>query len=138
MANIAVWRAGEAGPTEEDTMTKLDQVDLKGLARIGAATRLAELEREIATLRRVFPGLKVLSVDVIEARDPHAAAAAGVAEKVARKRAKKKVRRGRRTPMTEAEKQAVSARMKKYWAGRRAEKKGKGKKAAKAEKKAEG
>jgi hypothetical protein len=122
-------------------MAKLDQIDLKSLARIGAATRLAELEREIAALRRVFPGLRVLPVDVAEARDPQVSA-----EKVARKAAKKgakkaslqKARRGRQTPMTEVEKQAVSERMKKFWAGKQAEKKAKADKKADAEKPAEG
>jgi hypothetical protein len=113
-------------------MAKIDQVDLKSLARIGAATRLAELEREIAALRRVFPGLRVLSVDVVEARDPRASAEK-VAKKGARKAPKqaasKNPRRGRQTPMTAAEKKAVSDRMKSYWAARRADKNAKGDKA---------
>jgi len=114
-------------------MARPDQVDLKSLARIGAATRVAELEREIAALRRAFPGLKVLSVDVVEARAPHAAVAG-----VARKRTAKKVRRGRRTPMSDAEKQAVSERMKHYWEARRAEKKAKGGKRVRGAKKPRG
>jgi hypothetical protein len=121
----AVWRASGLGLTEEVRVAKTDQVDVKSLARVGAAIRLAELEREIAALRRVFPGLRVLSADVVDVRDPKAAA-----EKVARRGvskrpetgARKKARRGRQTPMTAAEKQAVSDRMKKYWAAKQAEK----------------
>ena len=93
-------------------MKKATGVDLKKLARIGAAARLAELQREIAALKRAFPGLKVLSVDVIEAPD----GAEAVAERVARRVATKK---GRKRPMTAAERAAVSDRMKKYWAERR-------------------
>jgi cob(I)alamin adenosyltransferase len=86
-------------------------VDLKKLARIGASARLAELEREIAALKRAFPGLKVLSVDVVEGPASVAAEAEQVARKVAR--------RGRRKPMTAAERKAVSERMRKYWAERK-------------------
>ena len=127
-------------------MAKMDQVDLQSLARLGAATRVAELEREIAALKRMFPGLSVLSVEGVVERDPHTAAAAGVAKKVARKgakkgaknKAKKQAPRGRQTPMTEAEKKAVSDRMKSYWAGRRMEEKAKAERKARAEHKAKG
>lgn len=90
------------------------RIDLKKLARIGAAARLAELEREIAALKRAFPGLRVLSVDVIEA--PLAETAA--AERMARKAASGR----RRKPMSSTERKAVSERMKKYWAERRKQK----------------
>lgn len=93
-------------------MKKASGVDLKKLARIGAAARLAELQREIVALKRAFPGLKVLSVDVVEAPAGAAAAAERVARRVAAKR-------GRKRPMTAAERAAVSDRMKKYWAERR-------------------
>jgi hypothetical protein len=48
---------------------KAPAVDMKKLARIGAAARLKELQDEIAALKQAFPGLRVLSVDVIEAPD---------------------------------------------------------------------
>lgn len=96
-------------------MAKTTGVDIRKLARIGAAARLAELEREIAALKRAFPGLKVLSVDVVEAREPVSGAEAARA-------ARKAASRGRRKPMTAAERRAVSERMKKYWAGRRRDK----------------
>lgn len=89
-------------------------IDLKKLARMGAATRLAELEREIAALKRAFPGLRVVSADVIEAPMSEAAAAERMARKAASRR--------RRKPMTSAERKAVSERMKKYWAERRRQK----------------
>jgi hypothetical protein len=89
-------------------------VDLKKLARVGAAARLAELQREIDALKRAFPGLRIQSVDVVEAPEPAAVEAARVARKVAR--------RGRRKPMGAAERKAVSERMKKYWAERRKQK----------------
>lgn len=89
-------------------------VDLKKLARVGAAARLAELEREIAALKRVFPGLRVVSADVIEAPVSEAAAAERLARRAAARR--------RRKPMTSTERKAVSDRMKKYWAERRKQK----------------
>jgi hypothetical protein len=36
----------------------MDQQDLRQLARIGAASRLAELDQERAMLLRAFPGLR--------------------------------------------------------------------------------
>ncbi len=96
-------------------MAKSDPaIDMKKLARIGAAARLAELEREIAALKRVFPGLKVVSADVIEAPLSEADAAERLARKAAARR--------RRKPMTSTERKAVSERMKKYWAERRKQK----------------
>jgi hypothetical protein len=93
-------------------MKKAQGIDLRKLARLGAATRLAELEREITALKRAFPGLRVLSVDVVEAPDGAVVAAERVVRRVAEKR-------GRRKPMTGAERKIVSERMKKYWAERR-------------------
>jgi hypothetical protein len=95
----------------EDEMPKgLSAVDIHRLARIGAAARLAELEREIAGLRKAFPGLKSGS----ESAPAPAAAVAAVP-----KAASKASRRGRRKPMSAAEKRAVSERMKRYWAERK-------------------
>ena len=90
-------------------------IDMKKLARIGAAARLADLEREITALKRAFPGLRVLSVDVVEAPDSAAEASQRVVRRVAAKR-------GRKKPMTGAERKAISERMKKYWAERRKQK----------------
>src|SRR5262245_6443149 len=85
----------------------LDRTELRRLARIGAAERLAQLERERATLLRAFPGLSQLA-----GRDGTDAAASNT----------KSPRRRRRRMSAEARK-AVSARMKKYWADRRAKRK---------------
>jgi hypothetical protein len=87
----------------------LTKSELNKLARIGASRRLAELEREIAALRRAFPGLKA-SVDA-----PQPPSVPSRPARLARHAAK----RGRRKPMSAAERKAVSARMKRYWADRR-------------------
>lgn len=91
---------------------KLTADELHRLARIGAAAKLAQLEREIAALKRAFPGLKAQ-------RAPAAAPAAGPAppqppEPPARPPS-------RRSPMSAAERKAVSERMKRYWDARRKE-----------------
>lgn len=75
--------------------------DLKELARRGAEARVAELETELAAIRRAFPGLRAGRGARAEASDTGGPR-----------------RRGRRR-MTAAQRKAVSARMKKYWAGRR-------------------
>jgi len=87
----------------------LDPIDLAKYARIGAAVRLAELEAEIDALRRAFPGLSAAS------RGPSAHQGAAVPTTTP---AAKQARRGRKHPMTSAERKAVSERMKKYWADR--------------------
>ena len=87
----------------------LNPADLNRYARIGAAMKLAELEQEIAALRRAFPGLTASAA----AAKPAAASATKSAP--AGKQAR---RRGRKGPMSAAERKAVSERMKKYWAER--------------------
>jgi len=87
----------------------LNPADINKYARIGAAVKLAELEQEIAALRRAFPGLTSSAAAV---RSPAAVAAKGAAA------AKPARRRGRKRPMSAAERRAVSERMKKYWAER--------------------
>lgn len=87
----------------------LNPADINKYARIGAAVKLAELEREIAALRRTFPGLSSAG---IAAKSPAAAGAKSVAA------SKTAQRRGRKRPMTAAERKAVSERMKRYWAER--------------------
>jgi hypothetical protein len=79
----------------------MKQDELLRLARIGAAARLAELDRERADLLRDFPGLRAAS-RAATGRD------GGVP-----------VRRRRRRGMSAAARRAVSIRMKKYWAARR-------------------
>jgi hypothetical protein len=86
----------------------LGPADLKRLARIGAALRIQELEAEIATLRRAFPG--------VSAPDP---AASAERVELTPGRPRKGAKRGRRRPMSVAERKAVSERMQKYWAERR-------------------
>ena len=68
------------------------------LARHGAAAAIVELEREIAAIRSAFPG---------------------VGSRPVGKRGGGRKRSG----MSAAARKAVSARMKKYWAARRAAKK---------------
>ncbi|MCX6551205.1 MAG: hypothetical protein NTY02_09415 [Acidobacteria bacterium] len=84
-------------------------MELNRLARLGAASRLAELEREIVALRRAFPGLRAAAGEVVpmSAPQPPGKLSARIS------------RRGRRKPMSGAERKAVSDRMKKYWADRR-------------------
>ena len=89
---------------------KLTAAELHRLARIGAEARLAQLEREIAALRRAFPGLRSrpgpASAPATEA-PPQSVPGATAA------------RRGRRKPMSATERKAVSERMKRYWDARR-------------------
>ena len=89
---------------------KLTADEMHRLARIGAAAKLAQLEREIAALKRAFPGLKPRFAPAPvaapgAARPPQPPAAA--------------LPRSRRSPMSAAERKAVSERMKRYWDARR-------------------
>jgi len=83
----------------------LTREELQRLARLGAKSRLDEIRREEAAIRRAFP-------DLFGGRG----AAAG-----------RQGRRGRRrrSNMSAAARRAVSERMKKYWADRRKQKKAK-------------
>jgi hypothetical protein len=78
-------------------------LDLKDLARRGAAARLAELHAEQAAILREFPELK---------------RAAGPSYTDDGTTILTNKRRGRRR-MSAAQKAEVSRRMKKYWANRR-------------------
>ena len=78
----------------------LKREQLERFARIGAAARLAELEREREDLLRSFPDLRGT-----KSRDAEVTS-------IIRRRRKKIV-------MTAAQRKAVSERMKRYWAGRR-------------------
>ena len=86
--------------------------DILTWARRGAEARWNELQTEVASLFKAFPHLTTLSRRTQRAVG---SAARGVADTLAPKR--------KRPPMTAAQKKAVSARMKKYWAARRKEKK---------------
>ena len=89
---------------------KLTAAEMHRLARLGAAAKLAQLEREIAALKRAFPGLKPQAAPV------PAAPADGAARADAGPPAPP---HGRRTPMSAAERKTVSDRMKRYWDARR-------------------
>ena len=89
---------------------KLTAADMHRLARLGAAAKLAQLEREIAALKRAFPGLKPRA-DAAPAPPADAGIRADPAQPAPH--------RIRRTPMSAAERKAVSERMKRYWDARR-------------------
>jgi hypothetical protein len=89
---------------------KLTAAEMHRLARLGAAAKLAQLEREIAALKRAFPGLTPQAAPVPAA--PADGAARGDAGSPAPPH-------GRRAPMSAAERKTVSDRMKRYWDARR-------------------
>lgn len=74
-------------------------IALKKLAEVGASVRVAELKAELESLYKHFPNLR----------------GAKNSAPTAVTRSKKK-----RSTMSAAQKKAVSVRMKKYWAGRKA------------------
>ena len=82
--------------------------DILTWARRGAEARWNELQAEIASLVKAFPHLGTLSR---RTRRAVGSAARGVADTLAPRR--------KRSGMTAAQRKAVSARMKKYWAARR-------------------
>jgi hypothetical protein len=84
----------------------LTREELQRLARLGAKSRLEELQREEAAIRRTFP-------DLFGRRGRQSP---GTPDRPAR-------RRRRRKGMSAAARKAVSDRMKKYWAARRKDKK---------------
>jgi hypothetical protein len=87
---------------------RMDQQELRRLARIGAGARLAELEQERVALLRIFPGLRAASTT--STQPPRKS---GGVERAAPNR------RRRRRGMSPAARKAVSVRMKRYWAERR-------------------
>lgn len=87
---------------------RIAQAELRELALVGARTRLLTLRTEIASLVRLFPEL---------ARGSQARSG-GVDVGLTKRRKKP----GRKHPMSAAERKAVSERMRKYWAERRAAK----------------
>ena len=88
------------------------QFDLKSYARHGAKARLRELAEEAKQILTIFPDL---SASIDEDELP--------LNFILRKGARKASVRRRRRKMSAAQRKAVSARMKKYWAARRATKK---------------
>lgn len=90
-------------------MSDLSRPELERLARLGAQSRLEELRKEEAAIRRAFP-------DLFGRGRGRKASAAGLVV----------VRRRRRGNMSPAARKAVSIRMKKYWADRRKAKEAKG------------
>ncbi len=88
----------------------LSRVEVKRLALIGAQSRLDALNAEIASIVRAFPELS---------RGRATAATTAVGNDTPRKG---RGGRKRNWNMSDAQKRAVSERMKKYWAGRRKEK----------------
>jgi hypothetical protein len=91
---LAQWRLCVADLTREE---------LQRLARLGAKSRLEELQREEAAIRRAFP-------DLFGGRGRQSPGAA-------------RGPRRRRKGMSAAARKAVSERMKRYWAARRKGKK---------------
>lgn len=91
-------------------MADLTRQELQRLARLGAQSRLEELRREEAAIRRAFPDLfrgRRGSPGRAASSDADTSAAGGGR------------RRRRRKAMSAAARKAVSERMKKYWAARR-------------------
>lgn len=93
---------------------KIADNELRQLALVGAQARLQALEEQIAALVATFPELRG-GRGRTGRRESQAAA-----DTPARRRTQRKP--GRKTPMTAAERKAVSERMRKYWAERRAKK----------------
>ena len=82
---------------------KIGGSTLREFALVGARAKLAALEAEIAALVGTFPELR-------RGRSAGTTAAPAPAGR----------KRGRKQPMTASERKAVSERMRKYWAERRA------------------
>lgn len=78
--------------------------DLKEYARRGAHARIEELHEELNHIYKQFPDLRRAGRQALKS----VAAALGV-----------RTRRRKRPPMSAAQKKAISARMKKYWATRK-------------------
>lgn len=89
---------------------KIADSELRSLALVGARARLSALQGEVASLLATFPELR--SGRLARVRSGDGAPAPRKGKKPGRKR-----------PMSAAEKKAVSERMRKYWAERRAGKK---------------
>ena len=86
--------------------------DMNSYARRGAEMRVAELNDELESIFSAFPDLRAGRGGRRPGRRPHSEARSGTSGGGA---AKARKRRG----MTAAQRKAVSARMKRYWADRR-------------------
>jgi hypothetical protein len=84
-------------------------VDLRDLARAGAEARLAALRAEETALLAAFPDLRSRSLR-------------GPAPTKTTSPSTRQASRGRRRRMSAAQRKAVGARMRAYWAARRVEK----------------
>ena len=91
---------------------------LHNLARLGASHRLAQLRDEITQIHLQFPDLRSPRRAKGYAQPLDETAALGERNGAG----KTATRRRRRRKMSSAQRKAVSARMKKYWAARRKEK----------------
>jgi hypothetical protein len=107
---------------------RLATFDLKAFARRGAEARIAELNAELAEIYRAFPDLRASSGGRGRAGSrqvmPNQGAALrdmGAITNAAFQTEEAPARRRKRRKMTAAERKAVGERMKKYWAGRRAQ-----------------
>jgi hypothetical protein len=87
------------------------EMDMRELAQLGAAQRVAEIRAELAEIQRAFPAMRA-------GRRVETGSGGGTLLPEGGKR-----KRRRRPPMSAAQKAEVSRRMKKYWAARRAAKK---------------
>jgi hypothetical protein len=92
--------------TDGGFVADLTREELQRLARLGAKSRLEELRREEAAIRKAFPDLFG-----VRGRQAGGGGTAGAG------------RRRKRSNMSAAARKAVSERMKKYWAARRKDKK---------------
>jgi hypothetical protein len=86
--------------------------DINSYARRGAEARLEELNQELAAIYSAFPDLR-----------PGRGARGGRTQSATPAAPAPVARRRRRSTMSAAQRRAVSARMKRYWAERRKSKK---------------
>jgi hypothetical protein len=84
-------------------------LDMRELARLGAEARVAEINAELAEIRRAFGTGRA-------GRRVQSGSGGGT---LAPEESGKKQKRRSRPPMSAAQKAEVSKRMKKYWAARR-------------------
>ncbi len=99
---------------------ELTREHLTQLARLGAERRLEELREEEASIRAAFPDLS--RGPVRRASGASGGATASTSQDAATPA--RRTRKRRRGGMTDEGRQAVSERMKRYWAERRKAKRG--------------
>ena len=119
------------------TTLQLSLEQLTKLARRGAVAIVAEIEAEVAQIRRAFPGPSVSGETGVTRRNGRSSrrrgklSAAGRAAIAAAQKARwAKIKKGKkastrkRKGMSPAARKAVGERMRKYWAAKRAAKAG--------------